>query len=343
MSAEDADFRCMLESASIKLEPDPDRVRAAHDRMMRIARGPRRHRGRRTVVVAGLIVVGVSAVGLGGTQAGRKLLRSVLTPVKRLYIVGWHGPIESSVTTRPGQPATPEDAKSIPAQSPDANSTGQYVGTVFGAVFAVGDEPPSTGAADSTMQGMHETDQIARAGGGRLIGLTEAPGMFGYLVEYTLRNGEVCPVGSNFLHPKQRISMRSDEIVQLRNAGAGQIISQEKCLIGLGKFVIRFSLSDGQTVDLQTQYPPMTAKALEAIFEETRTLKTSHRFTVVEAYAAPRAPNAASHEVHGVLRYTLADGRTVGIMERVPPVLISPDGKWVVMRETQERVEIQKP
>jgi len=343
MSGEDADFRCMLESASIRLEPDPDRVRAAHDRMMRIAQGPRRRRGRRTVVVAGLIVVGVSAVGLGGTQAGRKLLRSVFTPVKRMYVVGWHGPIESSVTTRPGRPAAPEDAKPIPAQSPDANSTGQYVGTVFGAVFAVGDEPPSTGAADSTMQGMHETDQIARAGGGRLIGLTESPGMFGYVVEYPLSNGQVHSVGSNFLYPKQRVNMRSDEIVQLRNAGAGLIISQEKLRIGLGKFVIRFSLSDGKTVDLQTQYPPITAKALEAIFAETRALKTSHRFTVVEAYAGPRAPDAASHEVHGILRYHLADGRTVGIMEGVPPVLISSDGKWVVMRESQERVEIRDP
>ncbi len=343
MSAEDADFRCMLESASIRLAPDPDRVRAAHDRMMRVAQGPRRRRGRRTVVVAGLVVVGVSAVGLAGTQAGRKLLRSVFTPVKRMYVMGWQGPIEPVVTTRPGQSATPADAKSIPAQSPDANSTGQYVDAVFGVIATEGEEPPGTEEADSAMQGMHEVDEIARAGGGRLIGLTEAPGMFGYVVEYTLGNGEVRPVGTNFLYPKQRVNMRSDEIIQLRRAGAGQTISQEKHRIGLGRFVIRLSLANGQTVDLRTQYPPMTAKALQGIFAETRALKASHRFTVAEAFAGPPAPNATNREVHGILRYRLANGRTVGIMERVPPALISPDGKWVVMPESQARVEIQKP
>lgn len=47
--------------------------------------------------------------------------------------------------------------------------------------------------------------------------------------------------------------------------------------------------------------------------------------------------------VYGTVRYRLSDGRTVGITEWVPSGVISPDGKWVVMPETQERVEIQGP
>lgn len=39
----------------------------------------------------------------------------------------------------------------------------------------------------------------------------------------------------------------------------------------------------------------------------------------------------------------LAEELTVGVSDRVPSELVSPDGKWVVMPATQGRIEIKAP
>jgi hypothetical protein len=44
--------------------------------------------------------------------------------------------------------------------------------------------------------------------------------------------------------------------------------------------------------------------------------------------------------VWGILRYTLADGRTVNHYEQVPTDLITSDGRHIVMPGTGELVEI---
>ena len=85
---------------------------------------------------------------------------------------------------------------------------------------------------------------------------------------------------------------------------------------GLGFYTIRFALPD-RTVDLTTWYPPAPRAERDAIFAETRALKADLLFTVQEASVNPDDPRQG---VLGRLRYTLADGRSVGILERVLPL-----------------------
>ena len=135
---------------------------------------------------------------------------------------------------------------------------------------------------------------------------------------------------------KQAENMRVDEIMRLRDSGAGEVVSFRNHPIGLGRYTIRFALSDGQTVDLEAYYPPGTRQAREAIFAETRRLKAEKRCSVRSASAGPDGRVFAS------LRYKLADGRTVGITEpEIPADWISSDGKFLMTPEMQEPVAIE--
>ena len=139
---------------------------------------------------------------------------------------------------------------------------------------------------------------------------------------------------------EQAENMRIDEIMELRDAGEGEIISQDEFPkgVGLGRYTIRFTLSDGRTIDLETCYPPSTKQQREAIFAETRELKEKLDFSVRLACSDPSDPLG---RVWGILRYKLSDGRTVGVTDTIPPEVISPDGKHVVMPGTEEQLEIQ--
>jgi GAF domain-containing protein len=108
---------------------------------------------------------------------------------------------------------------------------------------------------------------------------------------------------------------------------------------GLGFYTIRFTLSDGATVDVGAYYPPSTLAEREAIFRELRKLKSQLCFEVIRAWAD--ASNAAG-QVWGRLRYTLADGRAVGTTERIPPEVVSEDGRCVILPGAEEAVEVQQ-
>jgi hypothetical protein len=71
---------------------------------------------------------------------------------------------------------------------------------------------------------------------------------------------------------------------------------------------------------------------------EMRGLKTALRFTVRDAYFDKANPEAG---VWGTLQYQLADGRTVGAKEQLPPEIISEDGTQVVMPDMEAPITIE--
>ena len=97
--------------------------------------------------------------------------------------------------------------------------------------------------------------------------------------------------------------LRLKELLQLRDAGAGEVISYKPRDIGLGDYVIRFTFADGQTVDLKAYYPPAPRSQREAIFAETRQLKAKHLFSVSEL------GKSIPGSLWATLTYTLSDGR----------------------------------
>jgi hypothetical protein len=138
-------------------------------------------------------------------------------------------------------------------------------------------------------------------------------------------HGSTETAGQGVLSPKQKVNMRADELMALRDAGAGEVITEDSSLLGTGKYTIRFTLSDGQKVDLETYYPVGTRQDREKIFAETRELKKQLRFAVDD----PRGPLSGG-DIWAILHYTMADGRTVGIAEPVLKEALTPDGKHVL-------------
>ncbi len=182
-----------------------------------------------------------------------------------------------------------------------------------------------------------------QAGDGRLVGLIESPGFAGishtiYLIEYTLSTGEKDIVGSGAPTGPQAENMRLDEIMQLRDAGEGEILRHDPLPIGMGKYTLRLTLSDGVIVELETYFPPSTRAEREAIFAEMRTLKAAHRFKVLSAMFDPANALAG---VWGLLQYELADGRVVGATEQIPAELVSEDGTQVVMPDVVAPIPIE--
>jgi hypothetical protein len=311
MCEHDSEMKNLLGSLVMNVEPDPTRMQATRERMMRIACSPRRtNSAARTALTIGLLLVGISAVGIAATQAGRDLVRWVFTPVQQEFVFTH----ESTVTKTDGEAST-------------CNMKTWGTGS---------DHPLTTEERDALKAKYAEMDRIQEEGGGRLVGLMEGPSFMdspqraGFLVEYTLSSGTTETVGHGALEPKQKTALRTEEILALRDAGAGEIISQTPGPVGLGNYVIRFTLPDGQTVDLKTNYPPGTRQEREAIFAETRELKKQLRFAVEH----PRG-GQPDGKIWGLLHYTLADGRTVGISEAVPTEALTPDGKHVAVPQSE--------
>ena len=316
MSENNNDMEKILASAAMESDPDPAAIQAVRQRMIAIAGSARARRSPgRTALILAVALVSVSAVGLAATETGRDLIRRILIPIRTDEVAKWEAP-DGSIWSR-SKSISDSDAEPYTAEEQESIKT--------------------------TFQEIHE---IQQAGGGRLVGLLEGTGWDGspsytvYQIEYTLANGEVHTVGSGGPRGKQAENMRIDEIMELRNAGEGELISQSefRFRIGLGRYTIRFTLADGQTVDLMTNYPPGTKDQREAIFAETRALKEQLRFSVEHANFDPSDPHG---KVWGVLQYELSDGRTVGISQTIPPEVISSDGKYVVMPGSEEQLEIQ--
>lgn len=311
MSVENRDMEELLAGASLNIEPDGQHMQAVHARAMGLAGSarPRRHVGR-SVGIGAVLLVGAATAGLAGTQAGRNWVRQIVTPVYKTEVV---------TVSCPPDPAAPSGH--AVTMSVSRTSTG-------------GDAQPFTPEEKAAINAeMTEVRQISRAGGGRLTGLLESvaskrDGVYTvFMVEYTLAGGKKITLGSP--KPERPLNgVNVDELLQLRDSGAGELISSKPFPIGLGLYIIRFTLSNGTSIDLQTYYPPGARAEREAIVAETRQLKAAGRFTVDDANSQPDGG------VWGTLRYTLADGRQVGITEQVPSEALAPDGKSVITTES---------
>ena len=311
MHDDDSELKNMLNSTELDGLPDPARMQAVRQEMMNIASRGGRPRRFHTAPIVALIVVGICAISLAATQTGRDFIRWIFTPIAEEPVVTWEAPdgdVWSRTTTGRSEPYTPEEE-------------------------------------DQATTEMSELHEIQQDGGGRLVGLSEGPGFVEgmtssttYMIEYTLDSGATISVGSSRPTGKQAENMRIDEIMNLRDAGAGEIISEQPFEIGLGYYTVRLTLSDGQTVDLQTFYPPSTLEERERIFAEIGELKKQLRFAVQNPFVDQADPQAG---VWGLLLYTLADGRTVGATGPVPQEAISKDGTHVVLPDLEAPIAIQ--
>ena len=312
MYENDNELGNLLDSTELESAPDPARMQAVRQRALHLAdrsaaRGPRV----RTSLVAVLVLIGITGVGLATTETGRRILRWVTTPIQEEAFTTW--------------------------EAPD--------GTTWSRTQTGRSEPYSDEEKEQVADEFAECNAIQEAGGGRLAGLIEGPGFLPgmpshtvYMIEYELSNGQTNTVGSGQPSALQAENMRLDEILELRNAGEGEIISEQPAPIGMGRYTIRFTLSDGETVDLQTVFPPSTKEEREAIFAEMQELKQQLRFKVIDPYVDPENHLVG---VWGLLQYTLADGRTVGSASQVPPEAISEDGTQVILPELKEPIAIE--
>jgi hypothetical protein len=307
MCEHDPELKDMLESAEINIAPGQERLAAVRERTLALTQqSHKKIRLRRVTWIAALIVLGVSTVGLAATETGRELIRHLFIPVSESHQTKWISPDGDAWTrTRNDEPFSPEEKQQV---------------------------------ADE----FSEIHQIKEAGGGRLTGLMDNPSPFGgsmvvYMIEYTLSSGEITRVGSGPPSGKQAENMRINEIMKLRDSGAGEILSERPSPSGMGLYVIRFTLSDGETIDLTTTYPPSTREERDKIFAEMWQLKQQRRFNVLNPWHTSDAPEEG---VWGILQYTLSDGRIVGTVERLPDELISEDGQFVVLPGSDERIVI---
>jgi hypothetical protein len=291
--------------------PNPDRMNEVRRKTLQLARTPvPARRGLRIAASLLLALTGLSAVGLAATDTGRQLIRRIFTPIAEDQVMVWHAPSE---------------------EKPDETAAGTTHGAFTYSQGSNRPEPYTAKEHANFESAMAEIHAIAQRGGGRLIGLIEAPDFDGsatqrtiFQIEYTLSNGRTRQIGGD-PQPAQRDALRIDEILALRDAGQGELISEQPFDVGLGRYVIRFTLADGSTIDLDTCYPPGTRAEREAIFAETRRLEEAGAFEVLHATKTPDG------RVFGLLRYHLADGRTVGITEYVPPEFVTDDGAHVAV------------
>jgi hypothetical protein len=303
MCENDPEMRRLMESAAMNTKPDPERAEIVRRKTLAVAgRAASAPRHRHTGLIAAVIVLGVSAIGLAATETGRNLIRRIFTPIEKIDATRWEAS-DGTIYTQsrgPGEPYTPEE---------------------------------ETAVAD----GFQEIHDLQNAGEGKLVGLAESVGHTTFFVEYELSDGTVSRLGQNRPTGKQAENTRVDEIMELRDAGAGELVSEKPSEIGLGQYTIRFTLSDGQTVDLTANFPPGPREQREAIFAEAEELKSQLRFAVLIPHINPQNAEAG---VWGILRYELADGRTVGLVQRVPDEAISEDGRFVVLPDLDEPVAI---
>lgn len=307
MQFNDNELQDALAAAEMDVRPDAQRAAAVRDRLTTLSSCSKRGgRPLRVVSVLALVLV-LTAGGIAATESGRALLRDLLTPIGVSHATEW---------------VAPDGSVFVHSRDVDAYTDAERL------------------AAEDQMS---EIYQLRTSGAGKLVGLIESPGFFGtesrtiYTIEYTLSDGTRQQVGGGRPTGQQAENLRIDELMALRDAGEGEIIEQHPFAIGLGRYVLRFRFTNGQTVDLSTQYPPSTAAEREAIFDEMRVLYAARDFTVLD----PRAnPDQTSEGIVGLLQYTLADGRTVGATQRVPDDLISEDGRYVIQPLTAETTAI---
>ncbi|MHC4218249.1 MAG: hypothetical protein ACYSU7_07295 [Planctomycetota bacterium] len=301
MHSNDTELRDALQAAEMNVSPDPEHVGAVQTRMATLARSGIGDRHRvRNAWIVGLLLCGIGGAALGATATGRGLLRWIFTPVLPRH--------EVTVTTPDG--STWSRAGSTRPYGPESR---QVVADQFTEIAA-----------------------LAQAGRGALVGLRELPDSTIYSIRYSLKDGSSAIVATGVPTELQALNLGIDEIQRSRDAGAGRVIAQSPSPHGLGAYLIRFALP-GRTVDLETWYPPGPRADRDAIFAETRKLKADLLFTVEEAEISVDHPGEG---VRGRLRYTLADGRTVGIVEQVPDELITPDGAYVIGPGVDETVAI---
>lgn len=347
MTDQDRNIEAWLASAEMTAKPNPVRMLTVQNRVLAIARGSRvRRRVRRAAGWGVLLLAGAATAGFAGTETGRSLFRRIVTPVWTSQVVMYSPEPDQDASGPSGSQAgmTGDGGDSQPC---DSQQVGGAQGKVIMGITIVsrtdGDTPPVPPEQAADMQAeMAEVLRIQQSGGGRVIGLMEGVTLDGdhpdtsFRVEYTLNSGKTVPVGGDVTR-LQRRNMRIDEILKLRDSGAGQIVSSQPSSLGLGRYTIRFTLSDGTDVDLETYYPPGTREEREQIYTETRELKAAGQFTVEQAHSDPQG------EAWGRLRYKLADGRTVGITEQVPSDVITADGKQVITFETQSDSAASQP
>jgi hypothetical protein len=303
MCEKDREFRHLMESVAMNTTPDPEHTEAVRRQTLSVARRAGNRPGyRRIGLIAAVVVLGVCGIGLAATETGRNLIRSIFTPIGKVEATQWEAP-DGTVYTE------------------SRNTSEPYTG----------DEER---AATNKFQEIHA---LQDAGQGKLVGLAERSGDTGFFVQYELGDGTTTELCQGRPTGKQAENMRIDEIMELRDAGAGEVVSEQPFVIGLGRYTIRFTLSDGQAVDLTANYPPGKREEREALFAETEELKSQLRFTVLNPHVDPQQPEAG---VWGLLRYELADGRTVGLVQRVPDEAISEDGRFVVLPDLAEPVAI---
>lgn len=308
----DKELEDMLRSTEIGATSAPGHVAELRERMSEIAGQSGRRHGRRVTLLAAVLVVCVSGIGLSATEVGQEFIERCVWLFVRV------DPVQSTQW-----------------ESPD--------GAVWTRSVTGRDEPLAPAEQEAAADDFAHAYDAKQAGAGRLVGLIESPGFAGvtdtiYLIEYDRGDGRTNAVGSGKPTGKQAENMRIDEIMQLRDAGEGEVLSHKPLPIGMGQYVIRLTLSDGVAVDLETYFPPSTGEQRERIFTEMRQLKAELDFTVLHASFDKAQPEAG---VWGTLVYRLADGRTVGASEQVPPEVISEDGAQVVMPAMNEPLSIQ--
>ena len=142
MYENDSELRSMLDATEMDARPDPDRAQAVRQRMMNIAsRGGGRPHRHRSALVAAVVVLGISGIGLAATETGRDFIRWIFTPVEEIQSTEWEAPDGDVWTQSTGrdQPYSPEEEEAVAKQ------------------FA-------------------ENYASKQAGEGRLVGLIETPG-----------------------------------------------------------------------------------------------------------------------------------------------------------------------
>ncbi len=294
MRHQDDELQSILEPARMSTETNVDHMQAVRQRMLHQARASLAHPHRAAVhwTVALLAVVAVSAGGLAATQTGRDLIGWVFTPVRGA----------------PVNDGKPSDSKE------ELNASG-------------------TEQVEEIQDWQAEIDAIRKAGGGHLRGLTELPNILDftmeyiilYWIDYELSDGSLRTIQDD-PSERQAKNMRLAEILELRNAGAGQLVTHNPEPIGMGRYIIRFELSDGSTVNVETKYPPGTLAERKAIFAEAQELHNRREFVVLgRPYYS-----AECDSVIGKLRFTLADGRTVCLGGVVPPDRLTPDRQYAM-------------
>ena len=301
MRHQDNELQSILEPARMSTETNVDHMQAVRQRMLHQARASLAHPHRAAVrwTVGLLVVVAASAAGLAATQTGRDFIRRILTPVKTSYSL--NGEVDSEFG--------------------DQSMWG-------GGGWA---EPITPEVARETRAGWAQMSALAKEGGGRLTGLLESPVLDGtgylitHMIEYVLSDGSIKTAGAGGLTDLQTTNMRIDEILELRDSGAGAIIDERSSDIGLGRYLIRFTLADGSTIDLQTNYPPGTRAEREAIFAEARELRRKRDLTVLDPTV-----DVETGRAWGIVRFTLADGRAVGLVGDVPSDMLTADSTHVV-------------